>query len=379
MKNLIFNKFVSDTTKTFIMISISIGLIVWVIQAVKFLDFVAEDGHSLRVYFFYTLLNLPKIIHRILPFVFFISLFHQINQYELKNELLVLWSNGVNKISFIKGVIIYSIVIALFQVMLGLFISPLSQDKGRDFIRKSNIDFFPALIKAGKFIDTVSNLTIFIDQKDESGNLQNIYLKDSSYNKNDTDNDFQIIFAKSGRLFQNNKNRYFKLFNGNIINNNGGELTNFKFEQLDFNIEKYSSKSTVFPKIQEVSSKELFKCIYLFNTNKLENFVSRRLMCDKVKIRDVVQEFLKRLYKPIYIPLLGLITSLIIIKSRQVGSYYKHGFLIFFISFLLIVVSELSLRYSASNLTGFLFFTLFPLLSFLVCYLLLTFKFKNRL
>ena len=108
MKNLIFTKFIIDATKTFIAITISIGLIVWVIQAVKFLDFVAEDGHSLKIYFLYTLLNPPKIIHRILPFVFFISLFHQINQYELKNELLVLWSNGVNKISFISIICFYS-------------------------------------------------------------------------------------------------------------------------------------------------------------------------------------------------------------------------------------------------------------------------------
>ena len=74
MKNLIFTKFIIDATKTFIAITISIGLIVWVIQAVKFLDFVAEDGHSLKIYFLYTLLNLPKIIHRILPFIFFIAL-----------------------------------------------------------------------------------------------------------------------------------------------------------------------------------------------------------------------------------------------------------------------------------------------------------------
>ena len=379
MKNLIFAKFIIDATKTFITIAISIGLIVWVIQAVKFLDFVAEDGHSLKIYFLYTLLNLPKIIHRILPFVFFISLFHQINQYELKNELLVLWSNGVNKISFIKGVIIYSMLITLFQLLLGLFISPLSQDKGRDFIRESNIDFFPSLIKAGKFIDTVTDLTIFIDNKDELGNLKNIYLKDSSNNEKNTVDNFQIIFAKSGRLFTENKNKYFKLFDGNIINNNSGKLTNFKFRQFDFNLEKYTSKTTVFPKIQEISTKELLKCVYLFKKNELEKFISRRVMCDKTRIKDIAQEFLKRIYKPIYIPLLGLVISLLILKSREVGTYYKYSFLIFFISFSLILISELSLRYSTSNLTGFLFFILFPIFSFLISYSLLTIKFKNKL
>ena len=379
MKNLIFNKFIIDATKTFFMITASVGLIVWVIQAVKFLDFVAEDGHSLKVYFLYTLLNLPKIIHRILPFVFFISLFHQINQYELKNELLVLWSNGINKISFIKAVIIYSLLVTIFQLILGLFISPLSQDKGRDFIRQSNIDFLPSLIKAGKFIDTVSDLTIFIDHKDELGNLKNIYLKDSSNDLREIDDGFQIIFAKNGRLYVENKIRFFKLFNGNIINNNNGELTNFKFRQLNFNLEKYSSKTTVFPKIQEITTNELLKCIYSFNSKEQIEYISSRLMCNETKIKDITQEFLKRLYKPIYIPLIGLIVSLIILKSREVKTYYKYSLFIFFITFSLILISELSLRYSTINLSGFLFFIFFPLLLFIISYLILTIKFKNKL
>ena len=62
MKKLLFQKFISDTFKFFIIISLSIGLIVWVIQAVGFLDFVTEDGHGLLIYFSYTLLNSKDIV-----------------------------------------------------------------------------------------------------------------------------------------------------------------------------------------------------------------------------------------------------------------------------------------------------------------------------
>ena len=43
---------------------------------------------------------------------------------------------------------------------------PNSQNLARDYIRSSNIDFFPNLIKEKKFIDTVSNLTIYVEKKD---------------------------------------------------------------------------------------------------------------------------------------------------------------------------------------------------------------------
>ena len=84
MKKILIIKFIKDTLKLFVMITLTMGLIVWIIQAVNFLDFVTEDGHGLSVYFLYSIFNFPKIIHRILPFVFFISLFYQIIKYEKK-------------------------------------------------------------------------------------------------------------------------------------------------------------------------------------------------------------------------------------------------------------------------------------------------------
>ena len=183
MIKLIFQKFIKDTIKFFLIICFSIGLIVWIIQAVNFLDYVTEDGHGLYVYFGYTALNFPKIIHRILPFVFFISLFYQISEYEYKNELFLFWANGVNKIKFINAVILYSVIFAFFQIFLGSYISPMGQNEARSFIRSSNIDYFPSLIKEGKFIDAVSDLTIFIESKEESGVYRNIFINESNKKK----------------------------------------------------------------------------------------------------------------------------------------------------------------------------------------------------
>ena len=79
MNKLIYRKLALDILSFFIVASISITLIVWVIQAVNFLDIVSEDGHSLKVYFSYTILNLPRIFSRILIFMFFISCIYTVN------------------------------------------------------------------------------------------------------------------------------------------------------------------------------------------------------------------------------------------------------------------------------------------------------------
>ena len=51
MKKLIFKKFAKDIGLFFFILIISVAIIVWIIQAVNFLDLVSEDGHSLKVYF----------------------------------------------------------------------------------------------------------------------------------------------------------------------------------------------------------------------------------------------------------------------------------------------------------------------------------------
>ena len=106
MKKLIFWKFFKDLTLFFITVSLSISLIIWVIQAVNYLDMVSDDGHSFKIYFLYTLLSLPKIFSKVLPFVFFISLFYIILKYERNNELIIFWMSGIHK-SYLVNTIIF--------------------------------------------------------------------------------------------------------------------------------------------------------------------------------------------------------------------------------------------------------------------------------
>ena len=57
MKKLIFKKFAKDTLFFFIIMCLTVGLIVWTLQAVNYFDFVTQDGHGLRTYFSYIFFN----------------------------------------------------------------------------------------------------------------------------------------------------------------------------------------------------------------------------------------------------------------------------------------------------------------------------------
>jgi len=118
MKKLIFKKITKDISLFFLISIISVSIIVWIIQAVNFLDLISEDGHSLKIYFLYTLFSLPKIISKILPFIFMISIFYVIIKYEFNNELIIYWINGITKLNFVNIIIFISFLYFLLQILL---------------------------------------------------------------------------------------------------------------------------------------------------------------------------------------------------------------------------------------------------------------------
>ena len=71
MKKILFRKFLYDCLVFFLITLFSTGVIIWVFQAVNFLDIIVEDGRNYLVYLNFSLLNFPKVISKLLPFVLF--------------------------------------------------------------------------------------------------------------------------------------------------------------------------------------------------------------------------------------------------------------------------------------------------------------------
>ena len=357
MKKLIFRKISKDLLIFFSFSIILLGLIVWTLQAINYFDLVAEDGHGIKLYFFYSILNFPKIIHKIVPFVFFISLFYVLISYEAKNELNILWINGINKVQFLNKIIFLSILLMFLQILNGSFFSPMSQLKARNLLKNSEIDFFTSLIKEGKFINVVQGLTIFINNKNKDGSYSEIYLDDS------TTESPQMIYAKNGMLIDNKNQKTFKLFNGRVINYQNSKINVFEFDQINFNLKDFISNSTTAPKIQEINTFDLLSCF------SKDSEVQRELFrCDKKFFGDIKQELLKRLYKPIYIPLIAIVTCFVITISRNKINYIRIRNLIFLFAILVIIFSETSLRYSISSNLSFYFYLLAPWLMMISIY-----------
>ena len=365
MKKIIYRKLAQDYTSFFLLILFTISIIIWVLQAVNFLDFVTEDGHGFLVYFNYTLLNFPKILSRIFPFAVFLAFTYIILKYENKNELVIFWNFGIKKIDFINFFIKFSFGFVLISILLNALITPYMQDKARSFIRSSDLDFFESILKPKKFIDIIENLTIYFEEKDEIGNFKNIFLNDKSNQSS------QITFAKTGKIEIRANKKILVLIEGETINEVEGRISKFKFSKTDFNISKFSTKTTLTKKIQETSTKDLVKCLIIFHksSNKIDfSKINLERNCGADNLENIHQELYSRLIKPLYITFLMTISLLLILKSKNNHLFNIIKIKIYLLGFISIVFLELSSKFINTNLMHNLILIILPILFVLIIY-----------
>ena len=177
--------------------------------------------------------------------------------------------------------------------------------------------------------------------------FQNVFIDDSSKGIS------RMIYAKNGNIIENNK-KIFKLYEGKIINQEE-KINIFEFDEIDFNLADYSSNTIIVAKIQEIPSVVLLKCKFNFQ-NELSDVKKYNFRCENTLKKEVDQELFKRFYKPLYIPLIALMSCFLIVVPKNNNLYKRNTRTIFLITFLIIVFSEASLRYSTvSNFSSFLY------------------------
>ena len=365
MKKIIFRKLLLDCLTFFFLALFGISTIIWVFQAVNFLDIMIEDGRNYTVYFNYTLLNFPKIISRILPFALFFSFSYTLLKYETSNELIIFWNHGIDKIHIINFFFWVSILIMLTQMILISIVVPKTQELARSKLRSSNVDYFEGLIKPKKFNDTIKGLTIYAEDKNKNEEFKNIYIK-----KNNSVSGFQITFAKKGVFELKGNKRILVLYDGQTLNQNGKNITNFDFSKSDFGLSNMDSHLVTHKKLQELSTITLLNCMQ-FILNIKKNEIKD---CYRDNPRNIYKELFKRLINPFYLPVLILISLLLILNSKENLKYNKNKYLIFFVGFIIIILSESSLGYITDNIIRNILISIFPLILTLLIYLVYIYK-----
>ena len=253
----------------------------------------------------------------------------------------------------------------ILQIILSSIIVPKSQSIARNFIKTSNINLFENFIKPQKFNDTIKGVTIYIESKDKSGKMKNLYIK------KENSSGFQITYAKKGEFKDLGGVPIIILYNGETINGGPSGITNFKFSKSDFLLKNLTTNTTTYIKTQELSSLDLYNCLNSIYFTHSRNSNKEIENCKFENIKNIFKEFYKRIIIPFYIPILILIVFLLILSSKENINYNKFKILIFLIGLFFIIFSETTIRLISDIFYNNLLIALIPFFAFFTLYFLL--------
>ena len=372
MKKLLYRKLFLDYMSFFFIALITSSLIIWIFQAVNFLDIMIEDGREYKVYINYSLLNFPKILSKLLPFILFFSIYFILSRYETNNELIIFWNFGESKIKFINFIIKISFLLFLLQILLTSLVVPKSQDQARSFLRNSNIDFLGNFIKPKRFNDTLKGVTIYSEKKDENGVMYNLYIK-----KNIKDG-FELTYAKKGVFEKKNTIPILILYQGETIRSKNKKITNFNFSKSDFLISNLDANTITQQKTQEMNTTDLISCItelYKLKINSYFKESKKKITnCRDGNKLNLLKEFYKRLIVPLYIPLLMLIPYILVLSSKEKNNYIRLKLITFLTGVGIIIFSEGIIRFVSKELLSNLYIFIAPCIILLFFYSIFIYK-----
>ena len=362
LKNKIYNYFFSEILKNFITILLTFAAIAWSVRAVNFLDLMVEDGYGSSIYFKYSLLNITTIITRFVPLSFLLSLTISIVKFERQQELLILWTTGLNKIKIVNIFLLIGFFITLFQLVLSLFVNPFLLNKSRFLLSNSESLKVNTVLRSKDFVDAFEGITFYVERKNNN-ELFNVFIKDVNGNLNTIVDEISnksnsTIIAKKGFV----SGSKLILFDGIIQTlNEKKEIKNILFEKTELSLRNISTRTIKQPKIQETSSSSLLKCIFNLNSNLILNNCSK-----KNYKNEVIQSFSRRLGVPLYITTIAVITSFVLMYKKEKKYSFLKKYILFILSFGVLILSEIFLKYtSLSSTAAILYFTVPVAMSFL--------------
>ena len=369
LQNKIYQNFFLEIFKTFLTIVFGLSIIALTVRAVNFLDLIVDSGYPIITYFQYSFLNLFGLAPKFIPLAFLLSIIIFILKHVQDREFDVLWVSGVKKIEIVNLFFLASVVIVFIYLIFSIFLTPSALNKSRQLLGKDNLNSFLPTIRAKQFSDSFKGFTYIVEKK-INNEVKNIFLHDKGNNlKNLSSNDSNVtdvtIIASEGIV----QEREMFLLNGQIItskkNNNENEV--LEFEQLNIDLGNFVTSTVKLPKLQETSTSKLMSCFFSSDTN-LE-------ICKNEAKKEILPIIIRRTVLPFYIPVVSLICSFLLLKNRRI---YSNRISIFILSFSILILTELLIRYTGLNDYIKISYILAPFILFASFYLLLIYKFNRE-
>ncbi|HEU5048180.1 MAG TPA: LptF/LptG family permease [Rickettsiales bacterium] len=219
------------------LITLSLTSIIWLTQALRFIDFIVDRGLSFVSFLELTLMLVPSLMLFVIPFAILCAVLFVYYRLMMDSELLVLSGAGLSRFQVARPAVNVAVVATLICYLISLYLLPVSYREFKNMQSFLRDNYASLLLQEDVFNTPVDGLTVYIHDRDKNSILHGIIVHDSR----DTKKPPVTMMAEEGKLQQTAQGPRFILYNGNRQEVENGKLSFLNFDQYTLDISFYAS------------------------------------------------------------------------------------------------------------------------------------------
>lgn len=183
---------------------------IWLTQALRLIDYIVNRGLPVETFLHLAVLLLPQFLQLVLPVATFSAVVFSYNKMQADSELVVMRATGLSSIALSRPAIILALATTAAAYTLSLYLAPVSHSAFKDLQFQVRNQFANVLLREGVFTNIGDKMTVYIRQRDSSGELLGVLVQD------ETDPKKQVtMIAERGALVRGQEGPAVFMVNGN--------------------------------------------------------------------------------------------------------------------------------------------------------------------
>ena len=297
----------SQLTVTFGFFAFILVAVYWVNRAIVLFEDLISDGHTALVFLEFTALALPNVILLVLPVAGFVASLYVANRLISESEMVVMQSAGHSAKRLMVPALIFGVGIFVMMSILSHILVPISRTALAEREGELSQDVTTQFLNAGRFVHPSNDLTIYVREFSETGELRDILLTD------DRSANIQTIYtANRAFLIKTETGPRLVMLSGQTqtLNRTTDRLSFVTFTELTYDL------SALIPSSKErvLNMRELFTPALL-----------RGDQADLDRTNSTTAIFKAQAHGRFSKPLLGMILPLLGVAVMLVGGFNRMG------------------------------------------------------
>lgn len=224
-----------------VMVTITLTCAIWLTQSLRFVELIVNRGLTIGTFFYLTMLLLPSFLWIMLPIALFTAVVFAYNRLVGDSELVVMRSAGMGPLNLARPALLLSAVVTTISYALAFYFLPLAYRDFKDLEFDVRNDYAGMLLREGAFNTVANGITVFVRQREASGELVGILVHDSR-----RPSDPVTLVAERGRLAMSEEGPRVVLVAGNRqeLDRETGRMRFLYFERYSVDLGRVAQRST---------------------------------------------------------------------------------------------------------------------------------------